>query len=118
MARGVAFEYKGKSENPRWRRTWKWCTTIGSLLIPLLLGVGLGDLLAGLPINQSHDFTGNFFDLLTPYGLWTGLTLVGLCLLHGATFLKLKTTDAGARARAAAGAAAGMGRDRCWSSAT
>jgi cytochrome bd ubiquinol oxidase subunit II len=94
MARGVAFEYKGKSEDPRWRDTWKWCTTIGSLLIPLLLGVGLGDLLAGLPINQNHDFTGNFFDLLTPYGLWTGLTLVGLCLLHGATFLKLKTTDA------------------------
>jgi cytochrome bd ubiquinol oxidase subunit II len=93
MARGVAFEYKGKSENPRWRTTWKWCTTAGSLLIPLLLGVGLGDLLAGLPINSNHDFTGNFFDLLTPYGLWTGLTLVGLCLLHGATFLKLKTTD-------------------------
>src|SRR5664279_178847 len=51
MARGVAFEYKGKSDNPRWRSTWKWCTTIGRLLIPLLLGVGLGDLLTGLPIN-------------------------------------------------------------------
>jgi cytochrome bd ubiquinol oxidase subunit II len=94
MARGVAFEYRGKREDPRWQRIWRGCTTIGSLLIPLLLGVGLGDLLAGLPINQSGDFTGNFFDLLTPYGLWTGLTLVGLCLLHGATFLKLKTTDA------------------------
>jgi cytochrome d ubiquinol oxidase subunit II len=103
MARGVAFEYKGKSANPRWRTTWKWCTTVGSLLIPLLLGVGLGDLLAGLPINSNHDFTGNFFDLLTPYGIWTGLTLVGLCLLHGATFLKLKTTDAlRERARGAA----------------
>jgi cytochrome bd ubiquinol oxidase subunit II len=93
MARGVAFEYRGKSDNPRWRNAWKWCTTIGSLLIPLLLGIGLGDLLTGLPINSNHDFTGNFFDLLTPYGVWTGLTLVGLCLLHGATFLKLKTTD-------------------------
>ena len=62
-------------------------------MIPLLIGVGLGDLLVGLPIDKSHDFTGNFFNLLTPYGLWTGLTLLGLCLLHGATFLKLKTTD-------------------------
>ncbi len=93
MARGVAFEFKGKSEDRRWRTTWKWCTTLGSLLIPLLLGVGLGDLLHGLPIDSSHDFTGNFFDLLTPYGLWTGVTLLGLCLLHGATFLKLRTTD-------------------------
>ena len=74
--------------------------TLGSLLIPLLLGVGLGDLLNGLPIDSSHDFTGNFFDLLTPYGLWTGLTLLALCLLHGATFLKLRTTDRRARARA------------------
>jgi len=94
MARGVSLEFKGKSENPRWRGTWKWCTTLGSLLIPLLLGVGLGDLLVGLPINSNHDYTGNFFDLLTPYGLWTGLTLLGLCLLHGASFLKLRTTDA------------------------
>jgi cytochrome d ubiquinol oxidase subunit II len=101
MARGVAFGYKDKSENRRWQSTWTWCTTIGSLLIPLLLGVGLGDLLVGLPINSSHEFTGNFFDLLTPYGIWTGLTLVGLCLLHGATFLKLKSTD-GVRERARA----------------
>ena len=103
MARGVAFEYRGKSDDSRWQRTWTWCTTLGSLFIPLLLGVGLGDLLVGLPINQSHDFTGNFFDLLTPYGIWTALTLVGLSLLHGATFLKLKTTNpVRGRARAVA----------------
>jgi cytochrome bd ubiquinol oxidase subunit II len=93
MARGVAFEFRGKTESPGRRRIWTWCTTYGSLLIPLLLGVGLGDLLAGLPIDKSGEFTGNFFDLLTPYGLWTGLTVVGLCLLHGSTFLALKTTD-------------------------
>jgi len=103
MVRGVAMEFKGKSDGQRWRRTWMWCTTLGSLLIPLLLGVGLGDLLNGLPINSSHDFTGNFFDLLTPYGLWTGVTLLSLCLLHGSTFLKLRTTDeVRERARAAA----------------
>jgi cytochrome bd ubiquinol oxidase subunit II len=103
MARGVAFEFKDKSENPRWRMTWRWAMTIGCLLIPLLLGVGLGDLLNGLPIDSSHDFTGNFFDLLTPYGLFTGVTLLALCLLHGATFLKLRTTDhVRERARAAA----------------
>src|SRR5271154_5543090 len=103
MARGVSFEVKDKSENQRWRRTWQRCTTFGSLLVPLLLGVGFGDLLVGLPIDSSHDFTGNFFDLLTGYGLWTGGTLLSLCLLHGSTFLKLRTTDAvRERSRAAA----------------
>ena len=93
MARGVALEYTRKSDGLRWRASWTWATTIGSLLIPLLIGVGLGDLLVGLPINSNHEYTGDFFDLLTPYGLWTGLTLLGLCLLHGATFLKLRSTD-------------------------
>ncbi len=99
MARGVAFEFKHKSDDPRWRLTWRWAMTIGCVLIPLLLGVGLGDLLNGLPIDSSHEYTGDFFDLLTPYGLWTGVTILGLCLLHGATFLKLRTTDQ-VRARA------------------
>jgi cytochrome bd ubiquinol oxidase subunit II len=92
MARGVSFEYRGKLEDPRWGAGWTWALTLGSALIPLLLGIGLGDLLVGLPINQNHDFTGNFFDLLTGYGIFTGLTLLGLSVLHGATFLMLKTT--------------------------
>ncbi|MGB0092754.1 MAG: cytochrome d ubiquinol oxidase subunit II [Solirubrobacteraceae bacterium] len=93
FGRGVSFEYRGKRDSDRWRSGWSWALTIGSVLIPLLIGVGLGDLLHGLPINQQHNFTGNFFDLLTGYGLMTGVTLLTLCLLHGATFLALRTTD-------------------------
>ncbi|MBV9005120.1 MAG: cytochrome d ubiquinol oxidase subunit II, partial [Solirubrobacterales bacterium] len=92
FGRGVSFEYRGKRDDPRWRAGWSWALTIGSTLVPLLLGVALGDLLNGLPINQHHDFTGDFFDLLTGYGLMTGVTLLTLCLLHGATFLALRTT--------------------------
>ena len=92
MARGVALEFQSKLDDPRWRRAWTAATVVGSALVPLLLGVGLGDLLAGLPVNQNHEFTGNFFDLLTPYGLWTGVTFLLLSLLHGATFLIMKTT--------------------------
>ena len=94
MFRGVAIEYTTKRDDERWRRRWRWGLTIGSALVPLLIGVALGDLLNGLPINSSQDFTGDFFDLLTGYGLWTGVTLLSLCLLHGATFLKLRTTGA------------------------
>jgi len=93
LFRGVSFEYRGKREDARWRGGWSWALTLGSALIPLLVGVGLGDLLTGLPINAQHNFTGNFFDLLTGYGLMTGVTLLTLCLLHGATFLALRTTD-------------------------
>src|SRR5271166_3716844 len=61
FGRGVSFEWRGKRDDARWRDGWSWALTIGSALIPLLVGVGLGDLLVGLPLNQSHDYTGNFF---------------------------------------------------------
>ena len=51
IVRGVSFEYQRKFDDPRWRSTWRWSLTIGSALIPLLLGVALGDLLHGLPID-------------------------------------------------------------------
>ncbi len=92
FGRGVSFEWRGKRDDPRWLSGWSWALTIGSLVVPLLIGVALGDLLHGLPINQSHNFTGDFFSLLTGYGLMTGVTMVVLCLLHGATFLALRTT--------------------------
>jgi cytochrome d ubiquinol oxidase subunit II len=92
MARGVSFEYRGRLDDPRWRTAWKWSMTLGSALIPLLVGVALGDLLHGLPINRDHTYTGTFWNLLVPYGLWTGVTLVALSLVSGATFLALKTT--------------------------
>jgi cytochrome d ubiquinol oxidase subunit II len=92
MVRGVSFEYGRKFDDHRWRAFWRWGFTIGSALIPFLAGLALGDLLHGLPINSQHEFTGNFLDLLTPFGLWTGLTLTVLSLMSGATFLALKTT--------------------------
>ena len=60
MFRGVSFEYRGRRDGRRWREGWSWALTIGSLLVPLLIGVALGDLLTGLPINQNHNYTGNF----------------------------------------------------------
>jgi cytochrome d ubiquinol oxidase subunit II len=92
IVRGVAFEYRGKMRNPRWGRMWGWLLTIGSLVAPLLIGVALGNLISGLPIDSSQEFTGNFWDLLRPYPIFVGVTVAALCVLHGATFLALKTT--------------------------
>src|SRR6266567_8010095 len=92
IVRGVAFEYRGKRDAARWRRSWDVSLTAGSLLAPLLIGVALAGLLHGLPINSAQDYTGSFWELLQPYALFTGITLVLVCLLHGATFLCLKTT--------------------------
>lgn len=94
IVRGVSFEFRGKSPAQRWQRTWSVLLIAGSLLAPLLIGVALGDMLHGLPIGANQEYTGSFWDLLQPYGIMTGVTLVGLCLLHGATFISLKTEGA------------------------
>jgi cytochrome d ubiquinol oxidase subunit II len=93
IIRGTAFEYRGKRDAARWRGTWDTLLTVGSVLAPLLFGIALGDLLHGLPINAAQNFTGSFWDLLQPYAVYTGVTITLICLLHGATFLCLKTTD-------------------------
>jgi cytochrome bd-type quinol oxidase subunit 2 len=92
ILRGISFEYHRKLEGARWRSTWRWSLTIGSALIPLLLGTALGDLLHGLPIDQSGNYTGSFVGLLVPFGLYTGVTLTVLCAALGAMYLALKTT--------------------------
>jgi cytochrome d ubiquinol oxidase subunit II len=92
IIRGVSFEFRGKFDGTRWRATWSWTLTIGSVLTPFLLGVALGDLLSGLPIDEDGDYTGSFLGLFTPYGLWVGLTVLSLCLWHGATFLSIRCT--------------------------
>jgi len=99
IVRGVSFEYREKVARSRWRGTWETLLTTGSFLAPFLIGVALGDLLHGVPIDSSQEYSGNFWNLLQPYALFVGVTLVMLCLLHGATFIALKSVGE-VRARA------------------
>jgi cytochrome bd ubiquinol oxidase subunit II len=92
IVRGVSFEFRGRRDGPGWRRAWAAATTVGSLLAPLLIGVAFGNLLHGVPIGADQEYAGNLVDLLNPYSLFVGLTLVLLCLLHGASFLALRTS--------------------------
>src|SRR5512132_1314976 len=50
IIRVVSFEWREKSESPRWRATWMWANTVGSAGAALVWGVGLSSLLYGLPI--------------------------------------------------------------------
>jgi cytochrome d ubiquinol oxidase subunit II len=93
ILRGVSFEFRGKLHSARWQGTWRFMLTAGSVVIPLLVGIALGDLLVGLPINRQHEYTGHFVNLLTGFGIYTGVTFVLIALLAGACFLVMKTDD-------------------------
>lgn len=91
IARGVAFEFRSKDDNPLWRKTWDYAIFFGSLVPALLWGVAFGNIVRGVPIDASMNYTGDFFYLLNPYALLAGLVTLTLFTLHGAIFLSLKT---------------------------
>jgi cytochrome bd ubiquinol oxidase subunit II len=114
IVRGVAFEYRGKVDDPRWRARWDICIVVGSALPALLWGVAFANIVRGVPINANGDFTGNLFTLLNPYGLLGGLATLVLFATYGAIFVALKTVgDIRQEARALAAktgvAAVGLG---------
>jgi cytochrome d ubiquinol oxidase subunit II len=91
IIRGVAFEFRGKDDNPRWRSLWDWCIFTGSLIPTILLPVAFANLVRGIPIDANMEYVGGFFNLLNPYALLAALALTLLVLLHGASFLSNKT---------------------------
>jgi cytochrome bd ubiquinol oxidase subunit II len=107
IIRGVAFEYRGKIDDARWRARWDIAIFVGSLVPALLWGVAFGNIVRGVKLSSQHLYVGSFFDLLNPYALLGGLVTLSLFTLHGAVFLALKT-DGDVRA-AARGMAAKVG---------
>ncbi|MBD2845379.1 cytochrome d ubiquinol oxidase subunit II [Paenibacillus sp. IB182496] len=92
IGRGVAFEFRSKLEAPRWRRIWDGAILIGSTAPPLLLGMALAGAAAGVPIGADMEMAAGWSDIVNVYTVLGGLTLTGLCLLHGLHFLALRTT--------------------------
>jgi cytochrome d ubiquinol oxidase subunit II len=92
ILRGVSFEFREQRDSHRWRAGWSLALGAGSLVSPLVVGIALADLLAGLPINAQQEYVGDLGDLFSLYSVLTGLTFVLVCLLLGATFVALKTT--------------------------
>jgi cytochrome d ubiquinol oxidase subunit II len=104
ILRGVAFEYRGKRPDPRWKARWDAAIFFGSLLPAVLWGIAVANIARGVPLDADHEYTGGLLDLLHPYALLGGLTTLALFVTHGAVFLALKTTgDIRARANALAG---------------
>ncbi|MGZ8694299.1 MAG: cytochrome d ubiquinol oxidase subunit II [Gaiellaceae bacterium] len=91
IIRVVSFEWRGRSDSPRWRRTWMWANTVGSAGASLVWGVALASLLYGVPIDSNGDFSGDFLDLFNAYTVFAGVTVVLFFAFHGATFLTVRT---------------------------
>jgi cytochrome bd ubiquinol oxidase subunit II len=91
IVRVVSFEWREKRDSARWRGTWTWANTIGSVGAPFLWGIALANLVHGVPLDSSHEFSGDFVDLFSAYTVVAGLAVVAMFAVHGATYLTLRT---------------------------
>ncbi len=89
--RAVAIEFRSKEHWTWWRQFWDVAFSTGSLVSSLLIGVAMGNIVRGIPLDTDHEFAGTFFGLLNPYALLMGLTTVLLFAMHGAIYLAMKT---------------------------
>ncbi|WP_410016039.1 cytochrome d ubiquinol oxidase subunit II [Sodalis sp. C49] len=94
--RPVGFDYRSKIEDPRWRGMWDWGIFIGSFVPPVVIGVAFGNLLQGVPFHVDEYlrlfYTGNFFQLLNPFGLLAGIVSLAMFIGMGATYLQMRVS--------------------------
>ncbi len=89
--RAVAIEFRSKQQAKAWRKFWDVSFSVSSILSALLLGVALGNIARGIPLDQTHEYAGTFWTLLNPYALIVGITTVALFTQHGAIYALMKT---------------------------
>ncbi len=91
--RAVSIEFRSKQPMAWWRKGWDCAFSVSSLLAALLIGVAMGNVTRGIPLDDSGNFTGTFLSLLNPYSLLLGVTTVALFAVHGGIYLLMKTRD-------------------------
>jgi cytochrome d ubiquinol oxidase subunit II len=89
--RAVAIEFRSKQPMRWWRQMWDIGFSAGSIVSSLLIGVAMGNIAWGIPLDERGEFTGTFLSLLGPYPLLLGVTTVALFTMHGAIYALMKT---------------------------
>jgi len=91
ILRAVSIEFRAHESTPAAWKRWDAAFALGSLVATLLLGVALGNILRGIPLDAGGDYTGTFFGLLNPFALLVGVLNLAMVAAHGALYLVMKT---------------------------
>ncbi len=103
ILRGVAIEARGHVRDALWREAWDFAFATSNLLLAALVGVALGNVIRGVPLDAGGRFTLPFFTdfgvrgrvgILDWYTLSIAVFVVALFAAHGASYLVWKTEGA------------------------
>lgn len=90
--RGLGIEFRHQLDHPMWRQAWDVAFSAASALLAVLFGVAFGNVLRGLPLDESGTFAGTFALMLNPFAALGGLLSLAMLSLHGSAYLAMKTT--------------------------
>jgi cytochrome bd ubiquinol oxidase subunit II len=88
--RAVSIEFRSKRESPSWRKTWDVIFFLSSFTIAFGVGLVLGNLIQGIPIDSEGNFVGTALTFIRPYPILFGITTVALFMMHGSIYLTMK----------------------------
>ena len=91
--RAVAIEFRSKEPMLWWRKGWDIVYCVASIVISLSLGLMLGNVVGGLPLDSDHEFAGSWLSFFNPFAIFVSITTLALFMMHGAIYLTMKTEN-------------------------
>lgn len=90
--RAIAIEFRSKRKMRWWRSVWDCLFFLASVSIALAIGMALGNLINGIPLDKDHNYAGHFvLTFLRPYPVLVGVLTLALFMMHGTIYLVMKT---------------------------
>jgi len=91
--RAIAIEFRSKEQMPWWRLTWDIVYSVSCITIALSLGLVLGNVALGIPLNSDQEYEGSWLAFLNPFAIMVAITTLALFMMHGAIYLAMKTEN-------------------------
>ena len=100
ILRGVSIEVGGHIHDRLWQSWWDFVFAVSSVLLAVLFGAALGNVIRGVPLDESGKFSISLFTdfgvrgrvgILDWYTVSVAVFTTVLLSAHGATYLRLKT---------------------------
>jgi cytochrome bd ubiquinol oxidase subunit II len=100
ILRGASIEFRNHIESPIWIPFWDFVFSVSSLLLAIFFGAALGNVVRGVPLDDSRYFfeplwtnfrLGDHPGILDWYTILVGVTALLTLMLHGALWVQFKT---------------------------
>jgi cytochrome d ubiquinol oxidase subunit II len=101
ILRGTSVEFRSHIQSPIWIPFWDFVFSASSLLLAIFFGAALGNVVRGVPLDETGYFfeplwtnfqLGDHTGILDWYTILVGVTALLALMMHGALWVRFKTT--------------------------